>query len=238
MGKVVFLLPALTFPAQAGISPHGAVACSGVQDGSRGCPGTLKLFHGEWAGGNPKTSTWLSLAPANPPKLPPGNTTHGQGTAPGIRGQPPGTDPQGWEREGGLHPVSDAGDYFCARPKQTCQPRRRAWEPASLEPHPLGSIPAETTSASGRRPPGLPALGHPSIPIRESLASHQQRAGHWAGAGSVLGVMPVFCISSKPRFRGPGHSAQPEMERVTVHINKTKIISKRKNTHKTCPLDI
>lgn len=80
MNKVVFFLPALTFPSRAGISPRGAVALLGVWDGSRGRPGTPELFHSERAGETLQSSMWLSLGRTNPPLDPPlGNTTHGPG---------------------------------------------------------------------------------------------------------------------------------------------------------------
>jgi len=234
MNKVVFFLPALTFPSWAGNSPHRAVGRSGVWDGAWGCPGTPELFHGERAGPTPKTSTWLSLVHANPPRYPPGNTTGSKGTAPGVNGHLPGTDPQGWDRKGVLHPFSDTGDHFCAQPKPL------VWAPASRKLSPSGaSLLSPPALVPGVRCcQGLPALGHPSIPIRERPTSHQPCARHGARDGLVFRGKAWVLRCLQAQVQGPGHHAQPNMERVTVHINKYEILSKRKNTCKTCPLDI
>lgn len=69
---------------------------------------------------------------------------------------------------------------------------------------------------------------------------HQPSAACWAWGWGRLVFRGEACVLRclRAQVQRPGHSAQPKMERVTVHINKHKIISKRKNTHKTCPLNI
>lgn len=157
-------------------------------------------FDGEWARATFKPSGCLSLVLSKPLSLPPGNTTHGWRTAPGINGHPPGTDLQGWEgREFYSHfltlgTISAPSQSRCA----SCDPG--VWAPASLKLRSLGSIPAAATTAYARRAHGLPGLGHPSGPGRESPSSPSS-AGR--GTGWVLG--PSLCFVWPP---SPGPGAQ------------------------------
>lgn len=75
---------------------------------------------------------------------------------------------------------------------------------------------------------GCPPWDIPPSPSGRATPAISSVLGAGLGTDSFLGAKPLFCIASKPRLRTPGLSAQSEMEKVTMYINKYKIITKRK----------
>lgn len=114
MNKVVFFLPAPTFPSWAGILPREAIAHLSTQGGAKGCPGTLEFYHCERAGAIPKNSTWLSPAPVSPPDCP-------QVTPPAARTQLQGSMGICLVRSHGAGKGKGFYTIFCTWLKQTCQ---------------------------------------------------------------------------------------------------------------------
>lgn len=223
MNRVVSFLPALTFPSQDGISPHGSVACAVSRVGLRAALAVPNAFMVKGLEKPPKPP-WLSLTPPDSPQVTP---PHGCDTALGISEHLPGQH-MGLGKKRGFSPFSDTGDCFC-----TGLNRCASCDPGSGQQFPTSPLQLRTSLLSPAALIPADPMGCPPWDIPVSPSGRATSRGL-----RFLGVKPAFCVPSTLRFRNPGLPAQPSTGRVIVHFINYRIISKRKNTHKACPLDI
>lgn len=219
MNRVVSFLQALTFPSRDGISPHGSVACAVSRMGLRAALAVPNSFMVN----GPKKSPWLSLTPANTPRLPSGNSPHGCNSTLGINGHLPGVGTKGWGRKGWLHPFSNTGGCFCTGLKQMCQLWPWVWAAACHQLPAVESIPAETSSTHSRCSHGLPTVGCPCVSIRES---HKQHAEHgaevWGGEAHVLCSLPAQVQEPRASCSAQYGKSHHALHQIQGYTNKKK----------------